>query len=188
MTSSSPPPRNTAFFSDMQNHLQNLTADISRIRINMDAAQPAFKRELAEIRKSIEDEAYESRDIANHLRYEMDELIHTRVQVLKDGLQEQLAHQNVKDRMQVAQIETVQTEVEKLQAHLARVAVPWREAKLNCLRRRPKVAELMRRARQAEHDETREAIDIHEPVRVVSITSGAMAASADGFYDIGEWD
>eukprot|EP00930_Biecheleria_cincta_P035631 TRINITY_DN24491_c0_g1_i1.p1 TRINITY_DN24491_c0_g1~~TRINITY_DN24491_c0_g1_i1.p1 ORF type:complete len:191 (-),score=39.18 TRINITY_DN24491_c0_g1_i1:114-614(-) len=128
---------NGELFLDAQSHLQNLLSEISRVRQSIKVGEMASEDQVEELRDKLRREASEAREIANALRYDLDDTVHTRTSILKDALEEMLHLQRTKDRRQQDQLDSIETDLHQTKAGLATLAAPWQNLQLRCFERRP---------------------------------------------------
>lgn len=128
------------FFNDVHSHLQNLMAEISRVREGVDKHEVWHKQSCDKLRKELEQERFESRESMNKFRYEFDELVHKRAETVLEGLEEMEQNQKHKDRAQQQQLDTLESEMQNLKVNLGGVNTAWRRYKDN-YKKRTKLAQ-----------------------------------------------
>jgi len=124
-------------FNDVQSFLQNVTAELSRLRDVVNQNDLRQQQACDQLRKDLEQERSESREQTNKFRYEFDEMVHTRVETVLDGIEEMEHSQKFKDRQQQHQLDSLEKEVATLRGSLGTVTGPWSKFKSKCQNREP---------------------------------------------------
>jgi len=117
--------RHTTIFNDVHSALHNITSDLAHFRqLALDNDQ-ARADEIEALRNKLQQERYEHREQINKFRYELDDLVHQKIEKLIDLIE--MIHRNEKkdDREQREHIGRLRVELRKVKDSLKMVTGKW---------------------------------------------------------------
>lgn len=156
------------FFTDVHSYLQNMMGELSRMRETLDSNEATNQQICDDLQKDINVEVSDTREALNRFRYEFDEVVHKRVESIVDSLEELEQARKFKDRHQQLQINTQETEFQKLIVSLGGCNVTWQSFKKNSSDR----ANIVAQRESAEQSRAENTQSTHE-LSVDSIGSGS---------------
>merc|ERR1712137_803489 len=105
------------------------------IRSSLQDKDTKLQEMTDELRREISEERKCNREETNKFRYDFDELVHGRVESVLTSLEEMEQTQKRKDRSQQQQLDTLESDLHKLNVSLAHVNGKWSRFKENSLQR-----------------------------------------------------
>eukprot|EP00927_Polykrikos_kofoidii_P039423 TRINITY_DN33813_c0_g1_i1.p1 TRINITY_DN33813_c0_g1~~TRINITY_DN33813_c0_g1_i1.p1 ORF type:complete len:237 (-),score=52.41 TRINITY_DN33813_c0_g1_i1:235-945(-) len=123
--------QNQVFFNEMQGFLRNMMGELQHVREISDRNEKHQQQRCDQIRKEIEQERFDGRELTNKFRYEFDELVHKRVETVLDALEDMEQSHQFKDRQQQHQLDALQGELRALKENLCNVSSTWTRLKRN---------------------------------------------------------
>merc|ERR1719248_485648 len=88
------------------------------------------QQDLETLRKKAEAERYESREEINKFRYEYDEMVHRKVEMVIEAIEDMQRAEKKDDILQQEQIDGVRKDLMKLKINLSNVNAQWRRFKV----------------------------------------------------------
>mmetsp|Transcript_8213 Transcript_8213/g.23493 ORF Transcript_8213/g.23493 Transcript_8213/m.23493 type:complete len:359 (-) Transcript_8213:234-1310(-) len=128
-TASAPFGVNRDMFTDVHSFMDNAMAELNRIKAALETNESHHQAVVDKMRKDLDNEVAESREAANHFRYEFDNLVHARCQVVAEGLQAMENNQKYAHNMQQKALNSMASEMKTLRRGLCKVSGRWSQYK-----------------------------------------------------------
>jgi len=116
-------------FTDVHSFMDIAMAELSRLKAGLETNEAHHQSVIDEMHRDIDNEIAESREAANHFRYEFDNLVHARCQVVAEGLQAMETNQKGAHNLQQQVLNGMEHDMKTMRRSLCRVSDRWTKLK-----------------------------------------------------------
>jgi len=114
-----------SLFNDAHGMLKSLAAEIAALRRHGVNCERERCMEIQELRDLLEKQRAERKDTISRLRYEFEEFVHKKIDMLMKHIHEMKQSEGDDDALQQAQIDLINSNLEKLKKNLFHVQNSW---------------------------------------------------------------